>query len=40
MSFNLPGMYLYYLSRDNLAPEEYESKISTQAAWARIRREY
>ncbi len=40
MSFNLPGMYLYYLSRDNLAPEEYERIISPHAAWARICREY
>ncbi|KPD75479.1 hypothetical protein ADT36_14880 [Yersinia pestis subsp. microtus bv. Caucasica] len=31
MSFNLPGMYLYYLSRDNLAPEEYERIISPHA---------
>jgi hypothetical protein len=40
MSVNLPGNYLYYLSKDNLAPEEYERIISAYAAWSRICREY
>ncbi|CNC30047.1 HNH endonuclease domain-containing protein [Yersinia pseudotuberculosis] len=40
MSFNLPGMYLYPPSRDNLAPEKYERIISPHATWARICREY
>lgn len=40
MSLNLPGVYLYHLAKDNLAPEEYERIISPHAAWARICREY
>ncbi|CNK65880.1 HNH endonuclease domain-containing protein [Yersinia enterocolitica] len=40
MNLSLPGNYLYYLSRDNLAPEEYERIISAYAAWSRICREY
>ncbi|CNI43358.1 HNH endonuclease domain-containing protein [Yersinia pekkanenii] len=40
MSLNLPGSYLYYLSKDNLAPEEYERIISPHDAWSRICREY
>ncbi|WP_202905508.1 HNH endonuclease, partial [Yersinia pekkanenii] len=40
MSLNLPGSYLYYLPKDNLAPEEYERIISPHAAWSRICREY
>ncbi|CNB12206.1 hypothetical protein [Yersinia similis] len=40
MSLSLPGNDLYWLSKDNLAPEEYERIISANAAWSRICREY
>ncbi|WP_174847146.1 HNH endonuclease signature motif containing protein [Yersinia artesiana] len=40
MSLSLPGNDLYYLSRDNLPPEEYERIMSAYTAWSRICREY
>ncbi|WP_254446378.1 hypothetical protein [Pantoea sp. CCBC3-3-1] len=40
MSFSLPGIYLYYLPKDDLAPEEYERIISPIFAWMHIREEY
>lgn len=40
MSLSLPGIYLYYLPNDNLAPEEFERIISAHRAWSRICREY
>ncbi|GLR09504.1 hypothetical protein [Mixta theicola] len=40
MSFSLPGTDLYYLARDNLAPEKYEKIISPFFAWSRIDSEY
>lgn len=40
MSFSLPGTDLYYLTRDNLAPERYEEITRPVFAWARIDSEY
>ncbi|MDR7342935.1 hypothetical protein J2X14_001339 [Pantoea alhagi] len=40
MSFSLPGTDLYYLSRDDLAPERYEEIISPVFAWPRIDNKY
>ena len=40
MSFSLPGTNLYYLPRDDLAPEKYEEIISPVSAWSRINSEY
>lgn len=40
MSFSLPGTDLYYLPRDDLAPEKYEEIISPFLAWSRIDSEY
>ncbi|QKJ87657.1 HNH endonuclease [Paramixta manurensis] len=40
MSFSLPGTDLWYLARDNLAPERYEEIISPCFAWWRICKEY
>ncbi len=40
MSFSLPGLYLYYLPKDDLAPEEYERIISPIFAWMHIPEEY
>lgn len=36
MSFSMPGNNLYYLPRDDLAPERYEEIISPSFAWADI----
>lgn len=40
MSISLPGSYLYYLAKDDLAPEEYERIISPFFAWSRICKKY
>ncbi len=40
MSFSLPGLNLFYLSRDNLAPEKYELIARPSATWDYIRQEY
>lgn len=40
MSFSMPGNNLYYLPRDDLAPERYEEIISPSFAWADIDRKY
>lgn len=36
MSFSMPGNNLYYLPRDDLAPERYEEIISPSFAWSDI----
>ncbi len=40
MSFSLPGTDLYYLPRDDLAPERYEEITSPVFAWSRIEDKY
>ncbi|PIF14670.1 Uncharacterized alpha/beta hydrolase domain [Candidatus Pantoea floridensis] len=40
MSLSLPGIYLYYLPNDNLAPEDFERIVSPSYAWARICDQY
>ncbi|MDR7342241.1 hypothetical protein J2X14_000629 [Pantoea alhagi] len=40
MSFSLPGTDLYYLPRDDLAPERYEQITRPVFAWPRIDNEY
>ena len=40
MSLSLPGNDLYYLPRDDLAPEKYEEIISPHSAWPRIESKY
>ena len=40
MSLSLPGNDLYYLPRDDLAPEKYEEIISPYSAWPRIESKY
>ncbi|MGD8105380.1 hypothetical protein ACQE32_01685 [Pantoea sp. FN0302] len=40
MSFSLPGTDLYYLPRDDLAPEKYEEIISPYSAWWHIDSKY
>jgi Uncharacterized alpha/beta hydrolase domain (DUF2235) len=40
MGLSLPGNLLFYLSKDNLAPEAYERIISPFFAWSAICRQY
>ena len=40
MSLSLPGNNLYYLPRDNLAPEKYEEIVNPLSAWPQIKSEY
>ena len=40
MRFSLPGTRLYYLPRDDLAPEKYEEIISPNSAWSHIDSKY
>lgn len=40
MSFSLPGFNLFYLSRDNLEPENYELITRPSVTWDYIRQEY
>ena len=40
MSFSLPGTDLYYLPRDDLAPERYEEITSPVFAWPKVDSKY
>lgn len=40
MSFSLPGIDLYFLASDNIAPEEYERIMPPETAWHRVQRDY
>jgi len=40
MRFNLPGLNLYYLLRENFKSEMYESMTRLSATWNHIKNEY